>query len=464
MLSKVKKFRNYYANSVDAFIPELWSRESLAILEENMTASGQVFRDFKTDVAAFGETVHTRKPGELEAVRKVNGDTVTVQDVSATDVEVKLNQHVHTSFLIKDGEESKSFMELVSIYLRPAMLAQARFLDQIVLGQYPQFINNCKGNLGSMTSSNARDYILDVREKMNTNKAYSSGRNMIVGPVTETTLLKMDLFTNADKVGDDGTALREASLGRKLGFDFFMCQNMASISTGNTVVTGAVNNASGYSIGATAITVDGLSAAISNGTYVTIAGDDTPQRVASTTGGSTPTVITLASPGLRKAVVDNAVVKIYTPGAVNLGAGYAAGWAKAITVDGFTVAPRTGQIVAFGDSSATAVYTIIGTPTTTSILLDRPLDAAIADDAKVNIGPPGDYNLAFHRNAIALVVRPLALPMPGAGAKAGLANYNGLSMRTVITYDGSQQGHLVTLDMLCGVKVLETALGAVLLG
>ena len=36
-------------------------------------------------------------------------------------------------------------------------------------------------------------------------------------------------------------------------------------------------------------------------------------------------------------------------------------------------------------------------------------------------------------------------------------------MRVVITYDGTAQGHLVTLDMLCGVKVLDEDRGAVMI-
>ena len=62
-----------------------------------------------------------------------------------------------------------------------------------------------------------------------------------------------------------------------------------------------------------------------------------------------------------------------------------------------------------------------------------------------------------------LAIRPLALPRAGAGAISGLANYNNLSIRTVITYDGNKQGHLVTLDFLAGIKVLDTDLGAVML-
>jgi len=37
-------------------------------------------------------------------------------------------------------------------------------------------------------------------------------------------------------------------------------------------------------------------------------------------------------------------------------------------------------------------------------------------------------------------------------------------LRVTITYDGEKQGHLVTVDILCGVKVLNTDLGGVIFG
>lgn len=453
---------NAYDNNNDALVPELWAMEAVAILEENMVIGNLVHRDFEDKIAEYGDVVHTSKPGTFTAKRKTDADDVTVQDASSTGIQVPLNQHVHVSFIIKDGERSKAFVDLVSKYLRPALLANAQHVDQVLLGQHVHFKENFGGHLGEMSSNNAKDFVLDTRLAMNINKAPMAGRNMIVTPNAETELLKLELFTSAEKVGDEGTALREASLGRKLGFDFFMCQNMTQVATGNTAVTGAINLSAGYAKGATALTVDGFSAAITAGSFVTIEGDDTPHRVASTTGGSTPTVITLASPGLRRAVLNDAVVTVYTPGAVNLSDGYAAGYAKEITVNGFTVAPQTGQTVAFG--TATNTYTIIGTPTTTSIMLDRPLDVGISNGAAVCIGPVGSYNFAFLREALALVSRPLAQPASGTGALSTVINYKGLSVRVVITYNGIKQGHLVTIDFLMGVAVLDTDLGAVLYG
>jgi hypothetical protein len=456
------KFYTVHANSLDALIPELWAQESLVILEENMVAGNLVHRDFENHIAAFGDIVNTRRPSEYEGKRKTPTDDITIQDSTATNVAVPLNQHVHVSFIINDEEQSKAFKDLVGMYLAPAMLAQARFIDKIVLGQVHQFLANGYGGLGSLSSSNSRARILGVRNVMNKNKAHAENRNLIWTPDGETEVLNTDLFISAEQVGDNGTALREASIGRKLGFNHFMCQNMSSVdSTIADVVTGAVNQAAGEGKGQTAITVDGFSAAIAANTWVQIGGY--PYRVVSTTGGATPTVITIGSPGLLAGVADDAVVTVYDPGAVNLAAGYAAGYAKTIAFDGMTNIPQVGQAVSFGTDPTSPVYTVIAA-TSTTITLDRPLEAAVADDAALNVGPAGNYNFAFHRNALALVVRPLAAPLAGAGALSSVVSHNGLSMRATIAYNHMKQGHVVTLDMLCGVKVLDTDLGAVLLG
>ena len=451
-------------NDVDAFIPEVWANESLAILEEHMVAGNLVHRDFEPEIADFGDVVNTRQPGEFESKRKGADDDVTIQDVEATNVPVTLNQHVHASFMIRDSEASKSFKELVYVYLVPAMIAQARFVDQVVLGQYGQFLPNAYGGLRSLSSSNVKSRILNTRNLLNVNKAYMQGRNLIWTPSSETSASELDLFTAADQTGDGGFALSEASLGRKLGFDNYMCQNMTGFGLAQTdYVTGAVNQAAGEGKGETAITVDGLSAAIANGQWVDIAGD--PHRVVSTTGGSTPTVITVAAPGLRQLAANDAVVIVYGKGAVNKSSGYAAGYAKDILVDGFTNFPVVGQMLSFGTSPTSAIYTVIQASSANgTVLLDRPLEAALSNDDNANIGPAGEYNFAFHKNALALVVRPLATPRAGTGALSSVANYNGLSMRATITYNGTKQGHLVTLDMLMGVKVLNTDLGAILLG
>ena len=449
----------------DAYIPELWANESIAILEENMVLGNLVHRDFEPLIAAYGDVVNTRKPGEFVPMRKTSADSVTVQTPTATSVPVVLNQHLHTSFIIKDGDQSLAFKDLVTEYLHPAMLSIARGIDQILSAQVYQFLPNIAGQLNSISGTTAQAALLGTRQVMNINKAYVQNRNLVLGTVSETALLSDKDFTQAYAVGDQGTALREANLGRKFGFDIFMAQNQPYTSEALTdQVLGAVNFSAGYPVGATTFTVDGFSAAISNGSWISIAGDNTPLQVVSTVGGATPTSIT-TSQGLRTAVANAAVVTVWGVGAVNLVGGYPIGYAKDINYDTFIQDPQVGQGVTFNTS--TILYGIIQVdPVGKTILLDRPLEETngINNNDAVNLLPAGSYNLGFHRNALTLVTRPLALPMPGTGARAGVANFGGLSMRVTMTYDGNKQGTLVTLDTLLGVKVLDQKLGAVLLG
>ena len=454
-----------YANDTDAFVPELWANESLIILEENMVMASLVHRDFEDLVQNFGDIVNTRRPAEFVAKRKTNDDTVTIQDATATNVQVPLDQHFHTSFIIKDGEESKSFKDLVTEFLRPAMISIARAVDLVISGQVYQFLTNVAGTLGSAAT---KADLLGVREVMNRNKVLDRPRNLVLTPDAESDLLAIEAFVEADKVGDDGTALREASLGRKFGFDIFMAQNQPEVQVGNTLVAGMlVNNVAGYAKGDTVLTVDGAIAAADSaiGLWITVEGDDIPQQITAIVGD--PVTSITISPGLDKAVADNAPVTIYVPGAVNLAAGYAIGFSKEIVVDGFVGNEvQVGQLVRFGDGSVTDDYAVIDVNVlagdTIGITLDRPLAVALLDNAEVNIGPAGSYSFAFHRNALALVIRPLAAPKAGAGALSSVASHNGVAIRVVITYDGDKQGHLVTLDLLCGVAILDTNLGAVM--
>lgn len=475
-----------YLNDFDtndrAWVPEVWAQETLAILEENMVIGRLVHTDFEDEIASFGDTVNTRKPGEFTAQRKGTNDDVTVQNATATKVPVTLNQHVHTSFVIKDGEESRSFKDLIDEYLKPAAKSLATAIDRILLGQVIQYRQNQIAtdpvSPAAPDSIDMKDLMLDTREVMNENKVPTEGRNLILTTKTETEALKLDLFISAERVGDEGTAMREASLGRKLGFNTFMCQNTPSIISG-TYTDGtaggamSIDKAGGHKKGDTLLTLTSGGATLKAGMYIQFTDAcGGMYRVVS----STATSVTIDQ-GLLADLPDDSLVRYYTQGAVDLAGDaattlYPAGYSKAINVAAAGVVPQVGQFVGFSSSTDVVYsgeYTIIDVAAGSGagdyyILLDRPLDVALASATvdKICYGPIGQYNFAFDRNALALVVRPLALPQEGTGAKAGVASYNDLSMRITITYEGRGQGHLVTCDLLCGVKVLDALRGAML--
>ena len=456
-----------YANDNDAMIPEKWANESLAILEENMVMARLVHRDFSMEVANFGDVVNTRRPAEFITKRKIDTDTVTNQDATVTNVSVPLNQHIYVTFTLKDGESTKSFQDLVDIYMAPASMQIARSVDRVLLGQAPRFSDNAVGRLKEMTSSNAKEFILAARQKLNDNKAYPRGRNLVLTSASETDMLGTDLFVAADSRGDDGTALREASLGRILGFDTYMDQNTPYATDTTAEVATDGNHTAGASPGDTGNKAFTSAYTVVVGEYVWITGEGQLHEIKALTG--TTSGITLNDPYVNT-VAANAVSYIYKSCDVN--GAYASGWSKRILLDGFAAnkGPVVGQILSFGTTNGgdRHTYVVIETTdvTTTSkyVLLDRPLTAALANNDLAFPGPAGSINLAFHRDALALVSRPLALPDTALGVRTAVGAYNDVAMRVAMQYNISSQGTVVTLDLLCGVQVLDENLGCLLLG
>lgn len=456
-----------FANDNDAFIPEMWALEGLAVLEENMVMAGMVHRDFQNEVANYGDVVNTRRPGTFKAKRKTDADSIELQDASSSNVQVPLNQHFYISFTIKDGESSKSFQELLQVYVVPGMQGIARGIDRAICGQTHRFLANVAGKLQGLDGTNSKDYLLEVRETLNKNLAYPDGRRLVLAPASETALLKTDLFVAANERGDGGGALREAMLGRVLGFDTYMAQNQPGVYGAASVDSFTKTVEAAYAAGESTLTVNAAGDTPPEGAFVTVAGDAQPRWCFT---GTVDASIVLEEP-LKYAVANQALATVYAKCDVNTA--MPAGYAKGVIVDGYTAnkPPQVGQMVAFGVTKATRhTYTVIdayenpSNASQTILWLDRPLEVLVADNAPCFPGPLGAYNLAFHRDALALVTRPLALPNTAMGVRAAVANYNNVGMRVSMQYDITTQGTIVTMDLLAGVALLDENLGCVLLG
>lgn len=471
-----RESRSAFVNDVSAWVAQQWANESMAILVENLQMAALVFRDFENIISDSGDTVNTRKPGEFKAKNKTTNSNIGLQDITATNIPVVLNQHIYVSFLIRDREQSRAFEDLVTEYLKPALIAIARRIDRILLAQAPRFLRSDGKTAGKLGVDASVGSILGCRKNLNDNKVPLENRNLLISSKDESALLSLDTFINAAKVGDGGTALREASLGRRLGFDIYMCQNVCSVIGTTDKITGAINGGN-LTAGSTVLTVNGFTGAPAAGQWLTVAGDMIPQRIVSRTTNTAGNMITVTvAPGLATTILTAAVVTVYGTAAVNQGStvsdpdgnviqattGYNIGWEMPIEVDTVTNLPQIGQWVQFAANGD--LYVVVDQPTTTSIQLDRPLVSAIADNAVIFIGPNGTYNFGFTTQAIALVTRPMAIPRPGTGATGAIANFANLSVRVVWAYDYKKQGMVITVDMLCGVAILEVLKGEVMLG
>lgn len=425
-----------------------------------------VYRDYNDMIANFGDVVNTRRPVDFKAKRKVDGDALETQDAQSPNIRVPLDQWLTVSFILYDGEMTKSMSDLLSLYLQPAAKELAEQVDRTLAGQTARLSANVAGRLNEMSKTNASDFVLEADEILNTNRAPKAGRSLVLSPKANSFCLANELFVSAEKRGDEGSALRAASLGTVYGFDSYMDQNVVHVRIGSAdTAVGTTEGAevAGATVIETTVTFASLAAA---GEYVVFEGEGYPHRIASV-ADDTGATITLVE-GLVVGIASGADVTVYlaanvedTGSDVAPAAVYPSGWHKRILTEGYSSGkhPQVGQWVTFGTGVSSHTYSItqvdVVSATTSNVTLDRPLDAALTTDQVCFFGPAGSFNLAFTRNAIAMVNRPLNAPLAGTGARSFVASYNGLSCRVTISYDGSVQGHRVTLDLLMGVAILQ---------
>lgn len=198
--------------------PEVIAREALMVLRNNAVMANLVHRDYSSEfVAGVGDTITIRKPAKF-AAKEFTGE-IEIQNAEESGVPVKMDKHLDVSFSVTSAQLTMDIEDFSRQLLVPAMQAFQDKIDSYLLGLQSEVTNRVPH------TASARDDIVDARKFLTKAAAPLTERRYVYDSETESELLKTDLFTNADKVGDEGTALREASLGRKFGMDFYVDQN-----------------------------------------------------------------------------------------------------------------------------------------------------------------------------------------------------------------------------------------------
>jgi len=455
------------ANSLSAALPQFWANTALMQLMEMTPAVQSVNRQFAPQLARAGDQVNAYRADRRYTKRKDGADNNTEDDANLTAVPVVLDQYFYDAFVITDEDESLSIAQLTDLFLVEAVRTIARGVDRAVLGRVHAFLqqgtpSKRAGRLGGMTTSNAEDYILEAEEVLADNLAPMDGlRTAIVHHTVNTKLMGTDVFMRSDARGMD-PSVQTGQVGTVFNTRVIMSQNVNYVNSASAdTQDGAINNTGGYAAGHTAaMTCTDPGENWEVGEYAVVEGNDQPTYLTATTG---TTSITL-NEALKYDVADAAVIKHYLH-VENEATERAAGYKKTMT---FTHNAgknlQVGQLLSFGTTSR-HTYTIIEvsatTSTTTTVLLDRPLEATVASGADAYPGPAGAMCPVMDSNAIAFVSRPMR--EKNKGAISAVANYEGIGIRVSMQDELASSGTRVVVDLLAGVSVLNEDLCCVML-
>lgn len=354
--------------------PSVVAREAIIQLENSLVLGKRVHRDYSKEFAKVGDTVTIRKPATFTS-KVWNGSSVDTQNVTEGSVAVKLDTVRDITFDITSLQKTLELKSLSEQVIQPAMRAHAQAIDEMLAALYytiPYY--------QAVSGTPAASDIAGIDKILNGNKVPMAGRSAVLSHVTKAKYIVLDPFLHAEKRGGDTRALKEAEMGRVMGMEFFMDQNMVNHTKGTV---------------------------------------STADKITCTASSDTVNI---------EAVTDTCTVK---KGDI------------LETSDGqvFVFLEDSGDITA-GNSKDLAHYPKVS--------------ADVSQETITTVHDTSGYNsLAFHKNAFALVMRPLEKP---SGAPSEVVEYKGLSARVVSSYDMGAKSDKYSIDILCGVKTLTEEL------
>lgn len=198
--------------------PDIIAREALMVLRNNAVMANLVHRDYSREfVAGVGDTITIRKPATFTA-NEFDGE-IEVQDAVENSATVVMDKHLDVSFAVTSEQMALDIEDFSAQLLVPAMQAFLDKIDGYILALASDITNSVTA------TGDAHADMVDARAFLTKAAAPLTERRFVASSDMEADLLKTDLFVSAEKVGDEGTALREASLGRKFGMDVYVDQN-----------------------------------------------------------------------------------------------------------------------------------------------------------------------------------------------------------------------------------------------
>ena len=402
--------------------PSIIAKEALFHLENNLILGDKVHRQYKKEFVKIGDTVTIRKPVKFVVS---DGATRVNQDVTEQTTSIVIDQRKHVSWEFVTQDLTLTIEEYSERYIKPAMIVLANNIDAKVATEGSEAFFNFVGAAGTTPADFT--VLAAAARKMDEEPVPDDGQRCLV-------LNPAGRWGLADGIGGTGSSgvfnadivhgmVRRGKLGELANFEIYGDQNIRTHTTGTHSGAPLVDDTA-FANNTAVITFDAMTGTVTN---VVRVGD----------------VINIAN-----VFSVNDVSKISTgvlqDFVVTANANSTAG-AGTFTVSPVLIDSTAGVTAPFQTVDAlpanNAVITFAGAPTT---------------------GEQYPHNLAFHKNALALVTVPLELP-DSAVFKAR-ADWRGYSIRVIKDYDITADKEIIRLDILYGVKAIYPELGVKMAG
>ena len=213
------------------------AKESLMRLQNNLVLGNLVHTDFSDEFANKGDTITIRKPATF--IAKDFTTATDPQGINESSVAVQLDKIADVTVEVTSKELALNIQDFGKQVVEGAMSALAQKIDENIAKLYVD-IPYYAGAAGT-TPDELAD-IANVGKVLHNNKVPFANRRLVLDPEAQAKLIVLDAIAGADKSGSI-QALRDANMGKVLGFDTFMDQNIQTHAKGtlDAAATGTVD-------------------------------------------------------------------------------------------------------------------------------------------------------------------------------------------------------------------------------
>lgn len=318
------------SNSLSAVIPQLLA-EGLTALRQMAIMPLLVNRRYEAIAGRKGSTIDVPIPSAVSAVDVAPAITPPANaDSAPTTVSIALDQWKEAAFYLTDKEELEVTEGHIPAQASEALKALANAVDAHILSKYTKFygfhgVESGGAHLTPFTDAagdptNA-DCVAKIRTILNKQLAPMDDRYIVLNPDAEGAALMIRAFQDASW-SNNAAAIVEGKLQRKLGFAFFMDQNIPRHVAGTAAAeSDLVTAGSGafIALGAKTIKITETSGThtLVAGDILTIAGHSQTYVVTAGVTLGTATEVSI-EPGLQVAISGGENVDVKPSHTVNL--------------------------------------------------------------------------------------------------------------------------------------------------
>lgn len=236
--------------SVESFVPELWNAaikepyEKNLIYGQNSIASSA----WMGEITGVGDTVNISAITAPTVREYTKGTALEIEDVATTTTKLTIDQGKYFAFRVHDVDKVQAAGDFQGPATHAAGIALRDGADVYLAGKLKdgakagnklgtlQVINDDPAKVGTGQTTAFKTLVL-LSEKLNSNSVPTLGRYVVVGPKTYSALLMDPRFTRVDASGSvDG--LRNGVVGRAVGFDVLVSNNVPSTSGRELAIAG----------------------------------------------------------------------------------------------------------------------------------------------------------------------------------------------------------------------------------